>query len=63
MAAIDPTAAPENEADTTGDKKQPRSTLKLVRVPARLLDEDSEDDEDYDDMINGDDEDEEEHRQ
>ncbi|KIW99068.1 uncharacterized protein Z519_00731 [Cladophialophora bantiana CBS 173.52] len=47
MAAIDPSAEPELE--DPDDKRPPRATLKLIRVPAGLLDEDDdfEDDEDY----------------
>lgn len=47
MAAIDPSEEPEAEA--TGSKK-PRATLKVVRVPADMLDDDDSDEEDYEDM-------------
>ena len=58
MAAIDPTAAPDY--DDVEDKKTPRATLKIVRVPSALLDEDSEDEDDEENLANGiDDEDEE----
>lgn len=53
MAAIDPSAVPEYDDDD--DRKQPRSTLKLIRVPAELFDEDSEDS-DFDDMEEDEDE-------
>lgn len=47
MAAIDPSAEPEFE---DGDKKRvARSTLKLIRVPGELFDDDS-DDSDYSDI-------------
>jgi FK506-binding nuclear protein len=53
MAAIDPTAEPEfGEGD---DKKTPRATLKLIRVPAELLDD--SDDSDYEALEGDDDED------
>ena len=44
MAAIDPTAEPEY--DDVDDKKPARATLKIVRVPGEMFDddEDSEDD-------------------
>jgi FK506-binding nuclear protein len=48
MAAIDPTADPE--FDDADDKRPPRSTLKVVRVPDSMFDDsddDSEDDEDF----------------
>ncbi|OQV08133.1 hypothetical protein CLAIMM_12449 [Cladophialophora immunda] len=47
MAAIDPSAEPELE--DPDDKRPPRATLKLIRVPDGMLDEDDddEDDEDY----------------
>ena len=54
MAAIDPTADPEYEIDAPEDKKTPRATLKLVRIPGEMFDEASEDDEDYDDMLSDD---------
>lgn len=46
MAAVDPTAEPEY--DDVDDKKPARATLKIVRVPGDMFDdeEDSEDDED-----------------
>ena len=48
MAAIDPSA--ETELDDPEDKRPPRATLKLVRVPDGMLDdsEDDSDDEDFD---------------
>jgi FK506-binding nuclear protein len=53
MAAIDPTAEPEfGEGD---DKKTPRATLKLIRVPPELLDD--SDDSDYEALEGDDDED------
>jgi FK506-binding nuclear protein len=56
MAAIDPSAEPEFE---DGDeKKTPRATLKIIRVPGQLFDDES-DDSDYDDMEDDEDEDEE----
>ncbi|KAG9774139.1 hypothetical protein KCU88_g5583, partial [Aureobasidium melanogenum] len=46
MAAIDPSAEPEYE--DADDKRPARATLKVVRVPDHMFDdEDSEDDEDY----------------
>ncbi len=46
MAAIDPNAEPEFEES---DKKRiPRATLKIIRVPAELFDDDDSDDSDYD---------------
>ena len=51
MAAIDPSASPV--FDVNNDKKPPRATLKMVRIPA-LDDEDSEEDsEDEDYLVNG----------
>jgi FK506-binding nuclear protein len=47
MAAIDPTAEPEY--DDVDDKKPPRSTLKIVRMPGHILDEDDSEDGDEDD--------------
>ncbi|ERF69473.1 hypothetical protein EPUS_07288 [Endocarpon pusillum Z07020] len=48
MAAIDPTAEPEfAEGD---EKKTPRATLKLIRVPAELFGDDDSEDSDYDEM-------------
>ncbi|EXJ53830.1 peptidylprolyl isomerase [Cladophialophora yegresii CBS 114405] len=61
MAAIDPSAEPELE--DPDDKRPPRATLKLVRVPDDMLDDDDEsDDEDFDldDDEDDDDEDEDE---
>lgn len=56
MAAIDPNAVPEfGEGD---EKKTPRATLKLIRVPADFFDDDSEDS-DYEEL-EGEEEDEEE---
>jgi FK506-binding nuclear protein len=56
MAAIDPTAEPDFE---DGDKKKvARSTLKLIRVPNELFNDES-DDSDYDDIESDEDEDEE----
>jgi FK506-binding nuclear protein len=56
MAAIDPSAEPE--LDDPEDKRPPRATLKLVRVPASMLDDfdDDSDDDDFD--LEDDDEDE-----
>lgn len=51
MAAIDPSVEPENEEGE--EKKTPRATLKLIRVPAELFDDDDSDDSDYD-AIEGD---------
>jgi FK506-binding nuclear protein len=55
MAAIDPTAEPEY--DDVDDKKPPRATLKIIRIPGHMFDDedDSEDDdgEDEDDLLNG----------
>jgi FK506-binding nuclear protein len=59
MAAIDPSAEPELE--DADDKRAPRATLKLVRVPDSMFDDDddSEDDEDFlDGLVDGDDDDE-----
>lgn len=53
MAAIDPDAEPEFEEGR--EKKTPRATLKLIRVPADLLDDDS-DDSDIDSEEDGDEE-------
>ena len=53
MAAIDPTAEPEY--DDVDDKKPPRSTLKIVRIPGHILDEDDSEDEDEDDEDDEDD--------
>lgn len=47
MAAIDPTEEPEVEAS---ESKKPRATLKVVRVPADMLDDDDSDEEDYEDI-------------
>jgi FK506-binding nuclear protein len=58
MAAIDPDAEPEYEDDAAAGKP-PRSTLKIVRVPADM-DMDDEDDEDYEDVDSEDDSDDEE---
>ncbi len=46
MAAIDPSAEPELE--DPDDKRPPRATLKLVRVPDAMFDDDDSDDEDFD---------------
>ena len=57
MAAIDPSAEPDH--DDVDDKKPPRATLKIVRVPGDVFDDedDSEDDdeeeEDVDDLLDG----------
>ncbi|KAJ5796100.1 uncharacterized protein N7518_004640 [Penicillium psychrosexuale] len=59
MAAIDPDEAPEYEDDQDSSKPS-RSTLKIVRGPPGLLDEDDEDDEDYSDEDEEDSDDEEE---
>ncbi|KAJ9605279.1 peptidylprolyl isomerase fpr3 [Cladophialophora chaetospira] len=45
MAAIDPSAEPELEDPE--DKRPPRATLKLVRVPDEMFDDDDSDDEDF----------------
>ncbi|KAI4730275.1 hypothetical protein E4T49_01872 [Aureobasidium sp. EXF-10728] len=44
MAAIDPSAEPEFDEDTKG--KKPRATLKIIRAPLQM--EDDEDDSDFD---------------
>lgn len=54
MAAIDPTAEPEFEEGD--EKKTPRATLKLIRVPAELFDDDDSEDSDYDEMEGDEDE-------
>ncbi|KIX98301.1 uncharacterized protein Z520_05602 [Fonsecaea multimorphosa CBS 102226] len=46
MAAIDPSAEPELE--DPDDKRPARATLKLIRVPDGMLDEDDDDDDDED---------------
>ena len=51
MAAIDPSAEPEY--DDVEDKKPPRSTLKIVRVPGDMFDESDSDDDEEDDMLHG----------
>jgi len=56
MAAIDPTAEPEY--DDLEDKKPPRATLKLIRIPGHLFggDDDSNDDsedDDEEDLLDG----------
>ena len=58
MAAIDPTAEPEY--DDLEDKKPPRATLKLIRVPGHLFgddddseEEDDDDDDDEEDLLDG----------
>lgn len=56
MAAIDPSAEPEFEVGD--EKKQPRATLKIVRVPGELLDDES-DESDLDELEDDEDEDEE----
>jgi hypothetical protein len=48
MAAIDPTAEPEYD-DVDDKKPPPRSTLKIVRMPGHILDEDDSEDGDEDD--------------
>jgi FK506-binding nuclear protein len=45
MAAIDPSAEPEFEEGDT--EKTPRATLKLIRVPADLYEDDDSEDSDY----------------
>jgi FK506-binding nuclear protein len=45
MAAIDPSAEPEYEEGD--EKKTPRATLKLIRVPADLFEDDDSEDSDY----------------
>ncbi|KIW80311.1 hypothetical protein Z517_06926 [Fonsecaea pedrosoi CBS 271.37] len=57
MAAIDPSAEPE--LDDPDDKRPPRATLKLIRVPDSMLDDD-DDDEDDEDYLAGLDDDEDE---
>lgn len=57
MAAIDPSEEPDLEA--AEDKTKGRATLKLVRVPAEMLD-DSEDDDDFEDIDDDEESDEEE---
>ena len=54
MAAIDPTEEPLYDEDDT-EKKAPRATLKLVRVPGDMFGDDEDDSEDDDemDMLNG----------
>lgn len=47
MAAIDPDAPPEFDAETEG--KPPRATLKIVRPPPGMDLEDDSDDDDYED--------------
>jgi len=51
MAAIDPNAEPEY--DDVDDKKPARATLKIVRVPGDMFDD--EDDSDYDTDEDGED--------
>jgi FK506-binding nuclear protein len=54
MAAIDPSAEPEVPVED--EKRPPRATLKIVRVPSNMIvDESDEDDEDYDydELVNG----------
>lgn len=55
MAAIDPSA--EAELEDPEDKRPARATLKLVRVPDGMLDDDDSDDEDFDLEAEEDDED------
>jgi Nucleoplasmin-like domain len=45
MAALDPSAEPEFQKGDT--KKTPRATLKLIRVPADLYEDDDSEDSDY----------------
>jgi hypothetical protein len=54
MAAIDPSATPEHE--DVDDKSPPRATLKVVRVPDSMFDDDDDDDEDYEELEDGEDE-------
>jgi len=54
MAAIDPSEEPDLEV--ADDKTKPRATLKLVRVPAEMLEDSDDDDEDFED-VDDDDED------
>ena len=50
MAAIDPDASPEFSEEFNSDKK-PRATLKLIRAPDGMYEDDDEsDDEDYEDV-------------
>ena len=53
MAAIDPTAEPEYKVSE--DEKPPRATLKIVRVPGHMFDDEDDDDEDddEDDLLDG----------
>lgn len=48
MAAIDPDASPEYE-DDADSSKPPRATLKIIRVPEGMDEEEDSDDEDYED--------------
>lgn len=57
MAAIDPSAEPEFDEDTKG--KKPRATLKIIRAPLQMEDEDSDfDPEEMDAMLASDDDEE-----
>ena len=51
MAAIDPTAEPEY--DDVDDKKPPRSTLKILRIPGHIFDDEDESEDDEDDLLDG----------
>ncbi|KIV81820.1 hypothetical protein PV11_03974 [Exophiala sideris] len=51
MAAIDPSAEPELE--DAEDKRAPRATLKLVRVPDSMFDDEDDEDSDEEDFLDG----------
>jgi FK506-binding nuclear protein len=48
MAAIDPDASPEYE-DDADSSKPPRATLKIIRIPDGMEDDEDSDDDDYED--------------
>jgi FK506-binding nuclear protein len=54
MAAIDPTEEPMYDEDDT-ERKAPRATLKIVRIPGDMFGDDEDDSEDDDemDLLNG----------
>lgn len=58
MAAIDPDASPEFSEEFSEDKK-PRATLKIIRAPDGMFedDDDESDDEDYEDVDSDEEED------
>ena len=58
MAAIDPTEEPDY-ADVD-DKKPPRATLKIIRLPGDLFGDEDDEDEDEDEEDEEDDDDEDE---